>query len=279
MAQRLSDERHGLVSGLRRPRPEATSPSEIRRLLAAACAIMTMTTAIVLVGATRAVAATAVPVPATQAWTDTGIDVDVAGEVTLEADGTIIVGGPEGNLGPAGSTAGCVASNSQYSGQWVANGFPCWSLIARVGDYAPFMIGEGGTFMVPAGRLFLGVNDEVAAFGDNSGSWTVQVSVAPATTDPHHQELQDVAKRISDLLDALNDFSGPPATLEQGGLFAACFAYEFVRIVGKVEAPGLKEVCGLGLAPYITQRCNELNPDSPEAVARCETAFEEALGL
>src|SRR4051812_42869522 len=119
-------------------------------------------------------AAPTVTVPATQAWTDTGVD--VAGAVSLKASGTIQVGGPEPNLGPAGSTTGCVAGPGAFSGSWVANGFPCWSLIARVGNGPAFYVGDGVTLTVPSGRLLLGVDDETAAFGDNSGSWTVQVS-------------------------------------------------------------------------------------------------------
>jgi hypothetical protein len=140
----------------------------------ATVAAIILTTMVVLLGsASPALAATAVSVPATQPWTDTGMD--VSGSVTLQPTGTIDVGGPEGSLGPGGSQTGCVAGPSSFSGQWVLNGVPCWSLIGRVGNGQPFGVGGGGTFHLPSGRLYLGVDDEVAAFGDNSGSWTVQV--------------------------------------------------------------------------------------------------------
>jgi hypothetical protein len=43
----------------------------------------------------------------------------------------------------------------------------------------PFAIGNLGTFTIPTGatRLQLGVND--TWFGDNGGSWTIQVSQVP----------------------------------------------------------------------------------------------------
>jgi hypothetical protein len=42
----------------------------------------------------------------------------------------------------------------------------------------PFAIGNSGTFIIPAGatRLQLGVND--IGYGDNAGSWTVQITGA-----------------------------------------------------------------------------------------------------
>lgn len=117
-----------------------------------------------------------VTVPATQEWTDTGLD--VAHWVGIRAEGTIDVGGPEGNLTPAGSATGCTTGPTSFSGMWLANGYPCWSLIARVGDGPPFRVGTGGDFLVSSGRLFLGVDDERGQYGDNSGSWDVSL-IAP----------------------------------------------------------------------------------------------------
>ena len=46
----------------------------------------------------------------------------------------------------------------------------------------PFAIGNSGTFVIPTGasRLQLGVND--VGYGDNSGSWTIQISQVPEPT-------------------------------------------------------------------------------------------------
>jgi hypothetical protein len=164
-----------------------------------------MTTGLILGGAAMAFAATTtVTVPATQPWTNTGVD--VSGSVTLQASGTIDVGSPEGNLGPAGSKTGCVAGPASFSGQWVFDGPPCWSLIAKVGDNGQvFGVGNGGTFSVSTGPLYLGVDDEVAAFGDNSGSWTVQVSTGtPAPRPARPNGCSDTYSR-----DGFFNFTGP----------------------------------------------------------------------
>lgn len=168
-----------------------------RRLLAAISAVTLMTTALVLGGEATALAATTtVTVPATQPWTNAGVD--VSGSVTLQASGTIDVGGPEGNLGPAGSHTGCVAGPSTFSGQWVFNGPPCWSLIAKVGENGqPFAVGNGGTFPVPSGRLYLGVDDEVTAFGDNGASWTVQVITPEPVPTPERPQPSPANCRIN----------------------------------------------------------------------------------
>ncbi|HEX7462012.1 MAG TPA: hypothetical protein VF317_07550 [Dermatophilaceae bacterium] len=167
--------------------------------------------------------------PAGQAWTDT--EVDVSGSVMLTASGTINVGGPESNLPPAGSKS-CVASASQYSGQWVALGFPCWSLIARVGNNPAFKVGNGGTFTVPSGRLLLGVDDELAAFGDNSGSWTVDVQQTQQEALPP-QGPKQLADQITNLILPLLQSGGGPLTLQQGfgpGGILTCIAYVYAHV-------------------------------------------------
>jgi hypothetical protein len=147
--------------------------------------------------AAPAVTTTSVSVPATQPWTDTGID--VSGAVEIQASGTISVGGPEGDLSPAGSQTGCFAGPASFSGQWVANGFPCWSLIGQVGNNQPFEVGVGGKFIVPLGRLYLGVDDEVSAFGDNSGAWTANVTpVQPQPGNPTWDQIVQVGLAILD---------------------------------------------------------------------------------
>jgi hypothetical protein len=156
---------------------------------------------VALTSAASAATSGQVVVAANQPWTDTGVD--VSGSVMLTASGTINVGGPEGNLPPAGSSD-CTTSTSSFGGQWVALGFPCWSLIARVNDNPPFAVGNGGTFSVPAGRLFLGVDDETASSGDNSGSWMVQVQGLPnlkELSDNIIQQLGQATEAINRLVD------------------------------------------------------------------------------
>jgi len=170
----------------------------LRRLSAVICAMIIMCMLMAFGGTSVALAATAVTVSARQPWTDTGID--VGGSVTLHATGTIGVGGPEGNLGPGGSKTGCVAGPSSFSGKWVLNGPPCWSLIGRVGNGRPFAVGGGGKFKVPSGRFYLGVDDEVAAFGDNSGSWKVSIGSAASNAQPSTLQIAQVGRQLAEWL-------------------------------------------------------------------------------
>jgi hypothetical protein len=124
---------------------------------------------------------TTVTVPAAQPWTGTGISLPV-GTVSFDASGTINVAGgaPGGDNTPNGdgpANPSCIAGPDQYSGSWTAPGLPCWSLIGRIGNGTPFFIGDSARLDIKtAGELYLGVNDETGQFGDNSGSWTVQVT-------------------------------------------------------------------------------------------------------
>jgi hypothetical protein len=98
------------------------------------------------------------------------------------ASGTINVSGgtPGGDNTPNGdgpANPSCIAGPSEYSGSWTAPGLPCWSLIGRIGNGTPFFIGDSARLNIKTpGELYLGVNDETGLFGDNSGSWTVQVT-------------------------------------------------------------------------------------------------------
>lgn len=114
-----------------------------------------------------------------QQWTDAGIAISEGDQIRITARGTINVysGRSDFNKSPAGGPD-CTSSNSQNSGQWTANGFPCWSLLGRVSG-KPFYIGSGKSFEAQtSGTLRLGINDESSAsFNDNSGSWQVTVEV------------------------------------------------------------------------------------------------------
>lgn len=137
-----------------------------------------------VIPATEASASTSsktVAVPAGQPWTDSGISLP-AGSVSLKASGVINVssGDPQFSETPAGDGPAdptCVAGPGAYSGSWTAPGLPCWSLIGRIGNGAPFYVGNSYQAVIKnPGELYLGVDDETAAFGDNSGSWSVQAS-------------------------------------------------------------------------------------------------------
>jgi len=118
-------------------------------------------------------------VPANVPWFDTGIDVSAGQAVSITASGLASYkpGGPYATT-PAGLPS--VDRNS------LAPGLPVGSLVGKIGPFgAPFEVGNSASFTVPAGgRLYLSYNDRVGAFGDNSGSWSVTVSLGQTSSQP-----------------------------------------------------------------------------------------------
>lgn len=110
-------------------------------------------------------------VPATQQWTDTGIDVRAGDVIRVNADGTIqLSDNPNDRANPSG--AGRRAPNAPVGTA------PAGALLVRVGNSAPVYVGANGT--VPrapiGGRLYLGVNDD--HLPDNAGQYHVVVDIA-----------------------------------------------------------------------------------------------------
>lgn len=113
-------------------------------------------------------AGTTITVPANQAWTDTGISVRRGDQVLFYATGDINVGN-----GLSSGVAGTPAlDQSRMPVRTAAGG----SVIARVGNGAPFYVGwnPNPITMPDNGRLYLGINDDNV--NDNSGQFTVVVS-------------------------------------------------------------------------------------------------------
>jgi hypothetical protein len=142
---------------------------------------------LLLIVAPAAVAApvgATVEVQSTQPWTDTGLDVVAGRPASVAASGSIRIAWSDPGKSPSADTPGrpeatgvdCVAENVDGRA-WTAPGLYCWTLIARIGtDGVPFEVDNGMRFTpTTSGRLYLGVNDETNAFGDNSGSWTAEV--------------------------------------------------------------------------------------------------------
>jgi hypothetical protein len=111
----------------------------------------------------------AVTVDATQPWTSTGITVrrgqtlnfQTTGEVQLSADDTDVAT-PDG------------AKKARYAANAPLKQVLAGALIGRIGNGAPFAIGNQSTIVAPAsGVLFLGVNDD--GFADNKGNFQVVV--------------------------------------------------------------------------------------------------------
>ncbi len=113
-------------------------------------------------------------------WTDTGLDLAAGSSITITADGTVKIAGSDPGKTPDGDQS-CIPSElaEDWAADFIAPGLHCWALIARIGDAEPFVVGTSESFSVPsAGRLYLGVNEGSADFGDNSGSWTADITVS-----------------------------------------------------------------------------------------------------
>lgn len=115
-----------------------------------------------------------IAIPSQQQWTPTGVTVRRGEWVSFNGSGEIHIGS-EGNpaIGVNG-LAGVLAPGAP-----VANG-ASGALIGRVGNSAPFLIGNQSRMQMPAaGQLFLGVND--GNLPDNTGSFQVQVTLDAGT--------------------------------------------------------------------------------------------------
>ena len=132
-----------------------------------------------------------VQVPSTAPWTDAGVDVTMGQRLEMTATGMVHYGGPQQVTN---------ANGGDFTGQLffsddVLPGAVVVSLIGKVGgttavgDGTPLPAGtpgDGAGFVgvsydqvVPeSGRLFLGFNDRVEAFGDNSGAFTVTITLS-----------------------------------------------------------------------------------------------------
>ena len=112
---------------------------------------------------------TGLAVSGTQAWTPTGITVRRGETLTVSATGEVRLS-TDGNdmASPTGSRAGRLSQNAPLPQ------VPAGALIARVGNSAPFPLGDQLTVTMPAaGQLFLGINDDHT--GDNQGGFRVNI--------------------------------------------------------------------------------------------------------
>jgi hypothetical protein len=115
----------------------------------------------------------AIHVPANQDWTPTPVRVREGERLRFQVDGEIGLSDAEGDVaGAAGSMKGRKAANAPLAEN------PVGCLIARIGNSAPFAIGntEAPMTMPATGQLFLGINDDHVA--DNRGEFAVSISRA-----------------------------------------------------------------------------------------------------
>ena len=110
----------------------------------------------------------------TQQWTNTKVTVPAGDELGISADGQITVS-PKETVGPAGDPS-CTPAQNYPGAAFPAPNFPCYSLVARIGNGTPFEIGTSALITNAAsGVLFLGINDD--SFSGNSGSWNVKIKL------------------------------------------------------------------------------------------------------
>ena len=171
---------------------------------------------------------TTISIPATQAWTDTGIDLTVGSSVSITASGTIYIAGSDPGKTPDGDPT-CTAWSS-----FIAPGLHCWSLIGNIANGTPFQVGSSTNFSsAVAGRLYLGVNDEV--FGDNSGSWSASITLvspspsvtpSPTSTPDSRNKLFVFVQGINSTLSAQDAIGG---YIPQDSFGASGGIYEYLK--------------------------------------------------
>lgn len=111
-----------------------------------------------------------IAVPGNQQWTPTGMVVRRGEVITFNTTGDVRLSGDQSDLaGSSGARSGRRAPNSPLP-QHLAG-----ALIGRIGNSAPFPIGDQTSIPMPAaGQLFLGINDD--NLSDNSGGFRVNLS-------------------------------------------------------------------------------------------------------
>lgn len=112
----------------------------------------------------------AITVPANQQWTNTGIPVLRGQRISFAVQGNIMISST------VEATADGNPGATNPSARYPLRGVSAGALIGRVGNSAPFPIGNGTQpiTMPTNGPLMLGINDDVVA--DNSGSFAVTIS-------------------------------------------------------------------------------------------------------
>jgi hypothetical protein len=126
-------------------------------------------------GGSPQIRAATVAVPAVQQWTDSGVDLAAGDHLYIVGSGTIKIAGSDPGKHTNGDTVGAapvLTCSAEHT--FTAPGRQCYGMIARIGSGAPFdVLASVSLTADSAGRLFLGVNDDV--FTDNSGSWIADV--------------------------------------------------------------------------------------------------------
>jgi hypothetical protein len=114
-----------------------------------------------------------ITVPGTAGWVDTGITINQNEFQGFRATGLITVSPTDPGQTPDGQP-GCLGTND-----FPAPGTRCSELIGRHGQNGLFAVGSSACILYTGAsptRLYLAINDNTLS--DNSGSWTVNITVA-----------------------------------------------------------------------------------------------------
>lgn len=111
-----------------------------------------------------------VNVPATQEWTNTGIDVSRGQVVRFSTSGSVQLSRNARDTAEAAGRAG-TSVNSRAP----IRDLPRGALLGRINDGRPFGIGDQAQVTMPeSGTLYLGINDD--SYSDNSGQFVVTIT-------------------------------------------------------------------------------------------------------
>lgn len=106
-------------------------------------------------------------------WMDTGIVVQAGEVVGIRAGGTVCYG--------SNGTALCYGPNGRggsAAAGWLAPGLSELSLVAKIGDGTPFLVGAATVVTADrSGRLYLGANDCGGCYADNGGAYQTHIEV------------------------------------------------------------------------------------------------------
>jgi hypothetical protein len=120
-------------------------------------------------------------VPGTVPWANTGLFLTSGQPFSVSASGTIDINvncyPGESGYCATGAEYNSPNGNSAYHYPVLASQLTDWSLIGRIGNGAPFEVGSNSSLVANnSGVLYLSINDSY--FGDNSGSWTANITAA-----------------------------------------------------------------------------------------------------
>ncbi|MDQ7030385.1 MAG: hypothetical protein Q9O62_11705 [Ardenticatenia bacterium] len=188
-------------------------------------------------------------VPGNVVWTDTGLDVAAGDAIGIRAGDTVCYGGNGTTLcyGPDGT-------GEAAPGDWTAPGVSKLSLIARIGDGAPFFVGSAYVGTADRdGRLYLGTNDCNGCYGDNGGAYQAHIEIQGVPTAFQNRPSFSVAPADAMGLDVtLDTYYLPPGPFDRTLLVRTsdpAHPTQTFRVVGTVE-PYVDPARATAVGPY-----------------------------